>query len=115
MKYRLLVIAFVFFSCLWTVAQGKNDYNVSVHVSASRSVKYSESGPRYQRLDVTIDGKKYQLESELGMGDVLKPGDYKARLVSEKHGKGDYDVRQIYEFQFPNNWTRRYVLVGISE
>ena len=116
MRNWFLVFVFLFSGAVWAAPPAKQaEYNVTVHVSASRSVKYSESAPRYQQLDVTINGRKYQLESVLGVREVLILGDYKARLVTDGHGKGDYDSRQVYEFQFPDNWKREYTVVGQME
>jgi hypothetical protein len=86
-----------------------------VHVTASRRVKHSESTPRYQYLDVTINGRKYELESVLGVEGLLALGDYKARLSSDEHGNGGYDSRQVYEFQFPDKRTREFLVVGKLE
>jgi hypothetical protein len=75
-------------------------YNISVHVSGGRIVKHSESAPRFQYLNVTIDGRKYELESMKGANELLALADYRARLSSDEHNRG-YDSRQVYEFQFP--------------
>ena len=116
MKYRLLAFVLLLFGSMWAASPAKQaEYNVNVHVSASRSVKHSESAPRYQYLNVTIDGKKYELESVLGVADVLVLGDYKARLVTDQHGRGDYDSFQVYEFQFADKKTREYRVVGQVE
>ena len=113
---RLLVFVFLFSGSMWAASPAKPaEYNINVHVSASRMVKHSESGPRYQQLDVTIDGKKYELESYLGVQELLSLGDYKARLINNDHGRGDYDSRQVYEFQFPDKKTREFLVIGQSE
>jgi hypothetical protein len=116
MHHRFLVLLLLVSNSLWAASPAKPaEYNVTVHVSASRVIKHSESAPRYQYLGVTIDGKKYELESELAVGDVLLLGDYKARLVRDDHGRGDYDSRQVYEFQFPDNKTREYRVIARLE
>ena len=116
MRNRFLVFVLLFSGAVWAAPPAKQaEYNITVHVSASRAVKHSESAPRYQLLDVTINGKKYELESVLGVRDVLMLGDYKARLVTDGHGKGEYDSRQVYEFQFSDKWTREYQVVGQLE
>ena len=116
MKQRLLVFVLLFYGSVWVAPPAKQaEYNIDVHVSASRTVKQSESATRYQYLSVTIDGKKYELESVLGVGDVLILGDYKSRLVTDKHGSGDYDSRQVYEFQFSDMTTREFDVVGQVE
>ena len=93
------------------------EYNIDVHVSASRAVKHSESAPTWPPgyLDVTIHGKKYELESVLGVRELLMLGDYKARLVTDEHGRGEYDSRQVYEFQFSDKTTREFLVVGQLE
>jgi len=92
MKHRLLAFLLLFSGLVWSAPPAKQaEYNVNVHVNASRTVKHSEAGPRYQYVDVTIDGKKYELESVLGVRELLMLRDYKARLVTDEHGRGDYD------------------------
>ena len=116
MKHRLLALLLLFSGSVWGVPPAKQaEYNINVHVSASRTVKHSESAPRYQYLNVTIDGKKYELESVLGVRELLILGDYKARLVTDKHGRGDYDSRQVYEFQFSDQTTREFRVAGQVE
>lgn len=101
---------------VWAAPPAKQaEYNINVHVSASRMVKHSESAPHYQQLDVSIDGKKYELESTLAVQKLLMLGDYKARLVTDEHGKGDFDSWQVYEFQFPDKRTREFLVIGSSE
>ena len=112
----LLAFVLLFSGSVGAAAPTKpSEYNKNVHVRASRAVKHSESGPRYQHLDVTIDGRKYELESELGVRDLLMPGEYKARLLTDEHGQGGYDSRQEYEFQFSDKRTRDFLVVGQSE
>jgi hypothetical protein len=116
MKHRLLAFVLLFSGSGWAGPPAKKAaYNIDVHVSASRAVKYSESAPRYQHLDVTIHGKKYELESVLGVRELLSLGDYKARLVTDEHGRGEYDSRQVYEFQFSDKTTREFLVVGQLE
>ncbi len=87
------------------------DYTITVHVSASRLVR---EGHGAQDLDVVIDGKKYELLSELGVGDLLALGDYKAKLVLNDH-RTDYDSHQAYEFLFPDKRTRTFNVVAQIE
>jgi hypothetical protein len=113
MKNRLVALVLLFSSSVWAAPPARQpEYNINVHVSASRTVKHAESAPRYQQLDVTIDGKKYELESVLGVRELLMLGDYKARLVIDEQGRGDYDSRQVYEFQFSDKTTREFLVVG---
>ena len=116
MKYRLLAFVLLFSGSVWGAPPAKQaEYNINVHVSTSRTIKHSESAPRYQYLNVTIDGKKYELESVLGVRELLRLGDYKARLVNDGRGRGDYDSRQVYEFQFSDKTTREFDVVGQVE
>ncbi len=86
------------------------EYTVNVHVSSS-SIDIERG---YQVLNVVIDGKKYELGSELRIGRLLALGDYKARLVKDEH-KTTYDSLQVYEFLFPDKKTRQFLLVGQTE
>lgn len=100
----LLAFVLLFSGSVGAAAPTKpSEYNINVHVSA------------YQHLDVTIDGRKYELESVLGVRGLLMPGEYKARLLTDEHGQGGYDSRQEYEFQFSDKRTRDFLVVGQSE
>ena len=114
-KYRLFAFAVLLFSnWAWSATPPKEaQYTINVHVVASRSVLHAEHCPRYQYLNVTIDGKNYELESVLGVWGILAIGDYKARLENDHHS--DHDSEKLYEFQFPDGKTREYLLVGITE
>jgi len=61
-----------------------------------------------------IDGKKYELQSYLGVGDLLALGDYKAKLIQNDQ-KTTYDSYQAYEFLFPDKKTRRFDVIGQIE
>jgi hypothetical protein len=90
------------------------EYNISIHVNASRMVREGNSSAYHQNLSVLIDGKKCELESFDATNTLLMLGDYKARLVKQHHG-GDYDVWLAYEFQLPDKRTRQFLLVGQME
>lgn|ERR1035438_274809 len=109
----LFALLFVFSVFAWA---GSNpnpaEYIVTVHVSKSRMVP--EAGARFQRLDVIIDGKKYELESETAINVLLSLGDYKAKIVRDDH-KVPYDSNKIYEFLFPDQKTRKFSVVGQTE
>ena len=85
------------------------EYTVNIHVSSSNI----DIGG-WQDLNVAIDGKNYELRSELSIGRMLALGDYKAKLVQDEH-KTTYDSYQIYEFLFPDKKTRKFVVVGRTE
>jgi hypothetical protein len=73
-----------------------------------------EGGARFQKLSVVIDGKKCELESDGVPNMLLALGDYKAKLVKDEH-KVTYDSYQIYEFLFPDEKTRKFIVVGQME
>ena len=90
------------------------EYTISVHVTTSRMVIEGSASAHQQRLNVVIDGKKYELESEIYPNALLKLGDYKAKVVKDEH-RSTYDSYQVYEFLFLDNKTRRFMVVGQTE
>jgi hypothetical protein len=84
------------------------DYTISVHVTRSRSVGLDG------RLNVVIDGKKYELQAGAIPQGLLALGDYKAKIVRDEHKESYYSIRE-YEFLFPGNKTRRFTVVGETE
>jgi hypothetical protein len=86
------------------------EYNTNIHVSASRYVFYANL--TFSHLDVSIGGKKYELECPLV--ELLALGDYKAKLVQDEH-KTAYESIQTYEFLFPDNKTLKYKVVAQTE
>jgi hypothetical protein len=107
---KMIPLAVLFFSALAWAGGGSHsaDYTVNVHVSSS-----STDLAGHQVLDVVIDAKKYELQSELSIGHLLALGDYKAKLVENDHPTA-YDSVQVYEFLFPDK-TRPYLVVGQTE
>lgn len=97
-------------------------YPVKVHVNSSRWVmEPALTGPRsVQRLNVTIDGKKFELATPAPASNfdagitLLVPGDYKAKLTRDQHNTS-YESSQEYEFLLPDNKTTEFFVVGISE
>ena len=92
------------------------DYTINVHVSSSRmDIDYEGKVTLfYRKLDVTIDGKKFELEADRSGGPILALGDYKARLVQDEH-KSSYEFWQTYEFLFPDKKTAKFRVVGLTE
>jgi hypothetical protein len=92
------------------------EYNVTVHVIASKSLPCSIGDATHdncrQHLNVLIDGKKYELEAD-AFG-VLALGDYPAKQLSEIH-RSSYEGLRRYQLWFPDGKTRTYGLVGILE
>lgn len=106
---KKITIVILLFSALAWAAGDPNpaQYTVNVHVSSSSMDAHGN-----QLLDVIINGKKYELRSELGIGRLLALGDYKAKLVVDH--KSAYESFQVYEFLFPDR-TRQYEVVGQTE
>jgi len=101
----------------------KPTYPLTVHVvSSDYSVNCNPNYTCYglQKLNVTIDGKRYILASEdaavvTGMGQylvyVLKNGDYPARIVKEDtNDAGEY--HRVIELQGASGARIRYTVVG---
>lgn len=83
-----------------------SEYTINVHVSKPRN------RGTYQRLNLVINGRKYELETA-GVF-LLALGDYKAKLIKDEH-RGTYDSLQTYEFLFPDKKTRDFRVVGQTE
>jgi hypothetical protein len=116
MKNGLFTLLLCFSASVFAAPQAKPaEYNINIHVSASRMVRHGDSSPYYEFLNTNIDGKKYELSSTVAPQRLLMLGDYKARLVSDEHFKGNYDSWQVYEFQFPDGKTRKFLVVGQLE
>ena len=88
------------------------DYTTRVHVRASRMAP--DGGARWQELDVVIDGKSYELVSDDVPNTLLALGDYKAKLVKDEH-RAAYESYQVYEFLFPDQKTRKFIVIGKTE
>jgi hypothetical protein len=113
MKKITLGTLLLFSALVWAgTIPNPADYAINVHVSASRMLP--ESGARWQELSVVINGKNYQLVSDDVPNMLLALGDYKAKLVKDEH-KAAYESYQIYEFLFPDQKTRKFVVVGQTE
>lgn len=106
---KKVIIAILLVSALAWAAGGANPatYTVDVHISSSSLDPHGN-----QLLDAVIDGKKYELRSELAIGRLLILGDYKEKLVVNH--KTGYESLQVYEFLLPDK-TRQYEVVGQTE
>jgi hypothetical protein len=89
------------------------DYAITVHVASTRMLLEGNPPTYAQQLSVIINGKKYELECT-AVNSLLALGDYKAKLVKDDH-RSPYDSYQVYEFLFPDNKTRKFLVVGQSE
>lgn len=121
---KKIALVALLFSSLALATPNPDEYSVKVHVVSSSWVLEPAIlvGPRpVQKLNVIIDGKKYELEAatttkanlEAGV-TLLALGDYKAKLVHDEH-KTTYESSQAYEFLFPDNKTRKFFVVGQTE
>ncbi|MGD0729637.1 MAG: hypothetical protein ABR956_00130 [Terracidiphilus sp.] len=98
------------------------DYTIIIHVQSSQAVKLSicSGSPKVgecqwvQHLAVKIDGKKYELEEGARRTDLLRVGDYKAKIVVDETTLS-YEYQRVYEILFPDGKTRQYTVVGESE
>lgn len=121
MKKTALLIPLLFAAYSWA-APNPDEYPINIHVSSSRwFMEPSTVGPlARQKLDVIIDGKKYELEASAFQANLeagvtlLALGDYKAKLIQDQH-KTTYEVSQAYEFLLPDNKTRKFIVVGRIE
>jgi hypothetical protein len=109
MKRAALLV--LLFAALAPAAPAPDDYTINVHVTSSYKL-FIGSAPQ-QGLDVVINGKKYQLGGQY-RGGILALGDYKAKLTKDQHPNA-YESNQEYEFLFPDNKTRTYLVLGQSE
>jgi hypothetical protein len=91
------------------------EYTVAVHVLSSRLTDDCSSTCVWaQHLSVTIDKKKYELEDASPRTDLLRAGDYKAKIVQDDTTR-PYAYLRTYEFLFADGQTRRYIVVGEGE
>ena len=114
MKKKIALVVLLVSVLAWAGSDpNPADYTVNVHVSSSHMVLVRERSAFNQRLNVTIDGKKYELWCS-SVNALLALGDYKAKLVRDEH-RTTYDSYQVYEFLFPDHRTRKFEVVGNIE
>jgi hypothetical protein len=125
---KSLFLILIFCATFATAAPPPNpaDYTETLHVTGSHLViDASNRNTRPdQRLDVTVDGKKYELYGEslsctLPLGGrcgtgVLRIGDYKARRFYENL-KPDYLLSLGYQILLPDGKTIKLFVVGQDE
>jgi hypothetical protein len=88
------------------------DYALTVRVVSSHLMDdCSATCVWAQHLNVTINGKKYELEDTNPRTDLIRPGDYKAKILEDKTTL-PYAYLRTYEFLFPDGQARRYIVVG---
>jgi hypothetical protein len=113
---RLLTLCTLLFP-LALRAQTPSAYNLTVHVVGS-SIGEECAGhacEHSQNLRVTIDGQKYELQSDtlLAKG-VIALGDYPGRLITDEH-KPTKEFTREYTLQFPDGSTRNFQVIGVTE
>lgn len=119
---RRLIVVLMMLSPVMAMGQAKaaKKFPLTVHVTASRyavlAAQFGDSGgDAIDELSVTIEGKKYLLAVPLGLGrSLLLPGDYKARVRSDKH-PNPYVVLRQYELLLPDGKTMKAQLMGVME
>ena len=115
MRYYTAAILFLCTAFVWA-APNAVDFNINVHLSATRMVRERNSLAHYQKLSVIIEGKKCELESIDKPNALLMLDDYKARVAKTQHWGGhEYDSWRVYELLLPDNKTRQFLLVGQSD
>jgi len=114
---RKVVLSVLLLGALSWGAADQDQYSINVHVVSSHWGKWPGSAAA-QRLNIIVDGKKYELEAPASPNPwdmtLLAPGDYKAKLVRDVH-KTSYESSQAYEFLFPDKKTIKFIVVGLSE
>ncbi|MHB1936317.1 MAG: hypothetical protein ACYCOR_07000 [Acidobacteriaceae bacterium] len=119
MKTLFTLVLLLGSSLAWAVPNPAA-YTVSIHVVSSQidTAYWGGTVMLYQTLHVLIDGKKYTLRGNpirfshtIG---VLAPGEYKAKLVTDKH-KGTYAYARVYELLFPDQTMSKLTVIGASE
>jgi hypothetical protein len=114
-KFAFTIMSFsvlLFSTVAWAADPNAAEYSINVHVSSSRMV-WEGSPALSQKLDVMIEGKRYELFAS-NINALLALGDYKAKLVRDEH-RTAYDSFQVYEFLFPDKKTRKFTVVGQTE
>jgi hypothetical protein len=90
------------------------DYSTVVHVQGSHLFYLCQTPDLcswWQQLEVTIDGKKYQLQNNVKGYELLRVGDYNAKIKSDET-KAAYEYDRSYEFLFSDGKTRVYAVSG---
>jgi hypothetical protein len=119
MKKVLIALLLLMPALVWAEKPAPNpaDYTITVHVQSSKlqCSPYTTCPelPR-QLLSVLSEGKKYQLQSSGVQFELLRVGDYKAK-ISFDETKLPYEYMRVYEFLFPDGKTRKFAVVGEEE
>ncbi len=115
MKTFALAVLLLFPLCA-QAATDPTDYALPVHVSGAHFLSDCSGNIRtcnftLQILQVTIDGRKYELQTDARKTGLIPLGDYKAKLLPTKR-PGDL---RVYELLRPDRTTIQFTLVGQYE
>ncbi len=118
MKKALFVLLLLAPALAWATkpTASSADYTIAVHVQSSRITLDCSGGlcNWTQELTVLIGGKKYELYAGSVQMDVLRVGNYNARIIKDETTR-DYEYARTYEFLFADGKTRQYRVIGESE
>ncbi len=117
-----LLLSLPVFSLPMFAASPSADYTLTIHVSQTRIgtdcgivLQGNSLCKSVQKLSVTIDGVKYELEAEsLTPKGIVALGDYKAKLVKDQQ-KPTHEFNRTYELMFPDGSTRKFDVTGQVE
>ncbi len=95
------------------------DYTIQIWVQSSRLIRECDTDTtgstcyNSQLLSAVIDRRKYELHRSR-VDNVLRPGEYKARLIADKKPRREEFSRE-FEILFSDGKTGRFSVVGESE
>jgi hypothetical protein len=115
---KIIFVLLLFAPALTWAAKEKIDptqFTVAIHVQPSRLADPCAPGCIWvQHLNVIIDGKEYELSDTIARTDLLRVGEYKARIFKDETER-PYEYQRTYEFLMPDGGTRKYVVVAETE
>jgi hypothetical protein len=94
-------------------SKDSKDYPVDVHVRSSRLITVCTGGLCNGELHlmVVIDGKTFELSEFVVPSQLMRVGDYKARILNDLV-LSPYRYSRSYEFLFPDGKKSKFVVVG---
>ena len=91
------------------------DYPLTLHVYSSHMADLCAPGCIcVQHLNIVMGKLKYELSDTISRSDLLRVGDYKARILKDETDRS-YEYQRKYEFLLPDGATREYLVVAESE
>ena len=114
MKAKLLAVG-ILVPAIAVRAQSAPDYPITIHAQSAEIFRLCGAESCWElRLHVTIDGKKYSLQEEHGRKDLLRVGDYHAKIAKDET-KHAYEYSREYEILMPDGDKRKYLVISESE